>query len=368
MQVFRWRGDVCALLWSAAFAAWCLLWPMAIVATTLSMPGFMTLRGRGGLAEVVEMLVPLPWWATALATGMLAFALMWVLLQLYRRCDRDGDAIMAVRWSLSSRRLNALVLIALAAVPVTMFGSLDDVAAWLGDIDPGLSRFFLQWWWLGLLAIVAVLELSLPFCLLNPHTLSRSRFERWWRPFWPGVLAVVVGIAVGLATQVSGIVYDGDRIVGMGGWRWPLIVVQDIALGAAQLAALALWLNRGTWRTSGAALSRAFRFDVLRRWVALELFWLAMTAVVAVPVLSLTVFDVYLSPQFVEWERSGAVEIPPVLRALILTTDGGILHEGLLAAMSHALGLYGLVSAGRLLVGLGFGRSPAGGSARAAGT
>jgi hypothetical protein len=154
----------------------------------------------------------------------------------------------------------------------------------------------------------------------------------------------------------------------MGGWRWPLTVVVEVALGLVQLAVLGLWLNRGTWRTSGVALARAFRFDVLRRWVALELFWLAMTAVVAVPILCLSVFDVYFAPQLVEWERSGTLgTLPPALRAFIATTDGGML-ESLLVAVPYAFGLYGLVSAGRLLVGLGFGRSSAEEASRVQGT
>ena len=328
------------------------------------MPGFMTLRGRGGLVEMVEMLVPLPLWMTALAAGVCAFAVMWGLLLLSRRCDRDGDTIAAVRWSLSSRSLNAVVLVALAVVPVAMMGSVDAVAAWLGDADSGLSRFFLRWWWLILPAIVAVPALLAPFCLINPHTLSRERLEAWWRPFWPGAFAVLIGFAGGIAVQVLAIVSEDGGIVGTGAWRWLLrMASQSVLLSAAQLAALVLWLNRSRWRMAGAALLRGFRRDVLRRWVALELFWSAMAAVVAVPVLGLTAFDVYFAPQFVEWARSGTVGIPPALRALMAITDSGLLHEGIFIAVAYALGVYGFISAGRLLVGLGIGRPVVDGAA-----
>jgi hypothetical protein len=362
------RGDIRALLWSAALATWCVLWPAAIVAATWSMPGFMSLRGRGGLAEVVEMLVPLPFWATALAAAVLAFALIRALLLLCRRCDPDGDAVAAARWSLSSPSLNALVLLALAAVPVAAMGSIEGVAAWLGGVHPALARFFLREWWLLLLAIGLLPALLWPFCLFNAHTLARERLERWWRPLWPGAFAVVVGFAIGIGAPLLHIAFANGAFAGPGRGASPLpILALGVALNAAQLAALSFWLSRSTWRTAGAALARAFHLGVLRRWVALELLWLLAMVAIAVPALSLTVFDIYFAPQFVEWERSGTVAIPPALRALLAVADSGMLHEQFLHAVSYALGLYALVSAGRLLVGLGIGAPAAAGPGRATG-
>jgi hypothetical protein len=188
------RPALRSAVWALGFALWCLLWPAAIVATTWSLPGFMTLRGHDGLAEVVRMLMPLPLplWAMALGVGAIAFAAMWALLLLRRRCDPEGDAIAAVRWSFGSHRLNALVVVAVISVPLAMMGSVDDIAAWIGRFDVALARFFVAWWWLILLLLAAAAMLSMPFFLLNPDTLARERLRRWWRPYWPGVIAVVL--------------------------------------------------------------------------------------------------------------------------------------------------------------------------------
>lgn len=344
--------------WALAFALWCLLWPAAIIATTWSLPGFMTLRGQGGLAEVVRMQVPLPLWATALAIGAFAFAAMWALLLLRRRCDPEGDAIAAVRWSFGSRSLNALIVVALVSVPLAMMGSIDGTAAWIGRFDVGLARFFVAWWWLILLVLVAAAMLAMPFFLLNPDTLARERLRRWWQPYWPGVIAVVLMLLYGLVSVFLSIVYTASpRHPGI--WVWPLDAIGEVALSALQLAVLGVWLNR-TRSSPAAALVRAFRRDAIRRWVSLELFWFALVAVMAVPVLCLNIFQEFFAPQYSVWARAGVIEIPPALQVLMSLADSAILHDGVVAPLSLCLGLYVLVSAGRLLVRLGSGAPPAG--------
>ncbi len=347
--------------WALAFALWCLLWPAAIIATTWSLPGFMTLRGQGGLAEVVRMQVPLPLWATALAIGAFAFAAMWALLLLRRRCDPEGDAIAAVRWSFGSRSLNALIVVALVSVPLAMMGSIDGTAAWIGRFDVGLARFFVAWWWLFLLVLVAAAMLAMPFFLLNPDTLARERLRRWWQPYWPGVIAVVLMLLYGLVSVFLSIVYTASpRHPGI--WVWPLDAIGEVALSALQLAVLGVWLNHDARRSLGTALARAFRRETVRRWVSLELFWFALVAVMAVPVLCLNIFREFFAPQYSVWGRAGVVEIPPALQALMSLADSAILHEGIFAPLSLCLGLYALVSAGRLLVRLGSGAPPAAGA------
>jgi hypothetical protein len=355
----RGRPDVRIALWAFAFALWCLLWPAAIIATTWPMPGFMTLRGQGGLAELMRMLVPLPLWATALGVGVLAFAAMWALLLLRRRCDPDGDAIAAARWSFTSRSFNALVVLALASVALATVGSVDGLAAWIGRFDVGLARFFMAWWWTILVAIVAALALLLPFFLFNPETHVRDRLERWWRPFWPGMVAIVAALAFSVGSLAPAIVWDSDAISRAGGWQWPLTIVEEIVSSVVHLMLLGLWLSRSPARMSGAAVARSLRFDVLRRWVSLELFWLAVTAAAAVPLLSLSAFNIYVAPQFAEWERSGVVAISPAVRMLMASTEAHIPDGGLIIALSCALALYTLISKGRLLVRLGIGTPPA---------
>lgn len=352
--------------WALAFALWCLLWPAAFVATTWSLPGFMTLRGHGGLAEVVRMLMPLPLWATALGLGAIAFAAMWALLLLRRRCDPEGDAIAAVRWSFGSRSLNALIAVALVSVPLAMMGSIDGTAAWIGRFDIGLARFFVAWWWLILLVLAAAAMLSMPFFLLNPDTLARERLQRWWRPYWPGAIAIVLVLSYGLASVLLSLVYTASpRHPGI--WVWPLDAIGEVALSALQLAVLGVWLNR-TRSSPPAALARAFRRETILRWVSLELFWFALVAVMAVPVLCLSIFREFFAPQYSVWARAGVVEIPPALQVLMSLADNAILHEGIVAPVSFCLGLYALVSAGRLLVRLGIGTPPAGGARAPAAT
>jgi hypothetical protein len=142
-------------------------------------------------------------------------------------------------------------------------------------------------------------------------------------------------------------------------WGWPLDAIGEIVLSALQLAVLGVWLNRDVRRNFGTALARAFRRETIRRWVSLELFWFALVAVMAVPVLCLSVFALYIAPQYSDWGRAGVVEIPPALQALMSLADSAILHEGIVAPLSLCLGLYALISAGRLLVRLGSGAPPA---------
>ncbi len=360
------RSTLRPVAWALGFALWCLLWPAAIVATTWSLPGVITLRGHHGLAEDVRMLVPLPLGVTALAIGVLAFAAMWALSLLRRRCDPEGDAIAALRWSFGSRSLNILVALAMASVPLAMMGSSDGAAAWLGRFVPELPGLLRMWWWFVPVAAAVVAMLSMPFFLLNPDTLARERLQRWWRPCWPGAIAVLLMLLYGFASFFQSIAYNvSPRHPGI--WVLPLNAIGEIALSALQLAVLGVWLNRP--RSSlGAALARAFRRHAIRRWVSLELFWFALVAVMAVPVLSLRVFALYFAPQYSEWGRTGVVEIPPALQALMSFTDVAILQEGIVVPLSLCLGLYALISAGRLLVRLESGAPPAGSAGAAAAT
>lgn len=318
----------------------------------------MTLKGQGGLAELVEAFVPLPLWMTVLAVATLAFALMWSLLRLRRWLDPDGVSGASVRWALSSRSLNGVVVSGMAIVFLLRYGW-DSLIAWLGGVDPGFARFVVSWWWLILLLVIAVLGLLAPLYLFNPQTLARDRLSHWWRPFWPGLIAILAAASLwyGLPFLMQWL----QRLLpGLDAspWRWLSEAADFLLASAAELVAVVCLLCRGRWPDIRASIARLFRFDALRRYVALELLWSALFLAVLVVAMTLTVFNVYIVPQYVEWERTGLVTTPAVLAALIPPANWLRVNQEAFIAMFFLLDTYMFLSLGRLLVRIGAGAPP----------
>lgn len=345
------RPDIREALWSLAFALWSVAWPAAIVLAGGSTPGFLSLRGDAGLREVVEAGLPLSYNLALFAWGLLAFAAMWALLLLRRRLDPDGESRAAIRWALSSRSLNLTVIaLALAAFVLTWAGESDSVVAWLGRISPGIARFLVAWWWLILLTTAAILSPIVLLCLLNPRTLARDRLERWWRPFWPGLIALVIVVVCWLTMRILlRVALDAAATSVPGVWLVALHVLEYLLLIVCDLAAFACWLSQGRMADAKALGACFFRWSTLRVYLGFDLLFAVLLLTLSVPVIWLSIFTIYIGPQYEEWQRVGVVDMP---MAYALLMDWGRSTDASMPGFLSALGLMDLLFAcalGRLL-------------------
>lgn len=319
MQTRALRPEFREALWSLAFALWSVAWPAGMVLAGGSTPGFMSQSGDAGLREVVEAFVPLSYGAALFAWGVLAFAVMWALLRLWRCLDPDRQSVAAVRWALSSRSLNlTLFALALAAFLLIWAGQSDSAVAWLGRISPRLVRFLVSWWWLILMIAVAVFSPLALLCLLNPRTLARDRLERWWRPFWPGIAGLAVAVACWQAIPtLTTIAIDAlPESIPMA-WLVPLHALDYLLLVACDLIALAWWFSRGRLPDAKMLGAHFFRGNTLRAYLGFELLTVAFFLVLIFPVMLLYFFAIYIGPQYDEWQTSGVVDMPAAYGWLI---------------------------------------------------
>ena len=341
------RPDIREALWSLAFALWFVAWPAAIVLVGGSTPGFLSLRGDAGLREVVEAGLPLSYNLALFAWGVLAFAAMWALLLLRRRLDPDGESRAAIRWALSSRSLNLTVIaLALAAFVLTWAGESDSVVAWLGRISPGIARFLVAWWWLILMIAFSILAPLALLCLLHPRTLARDRLERWWRPFWPGLIALLIAVLCWLAMRMMlGVALDAAATSVAGAWLVPLHVLEYLLLIVCDLAAFAWWFSRGRMADAKALGACFFRWSTLRVYLGFDLLFAVLLLTLCVPVIWLSIFTIYIGPQYEEWQRVGVVDMP---MAYALLMDWGRSTDAAKPGFLSALGLMDLLFAGAL--------------------
>lgn len=313
------RPDIREALWALAFALWSVAWPAGIVLAGGSTPGFLSLRGDTGLREVVEARVPLSYGTALFTWGVLAFTVMWALLRLWRWLDPDRQSVVAVRWALSSRSLNlTLFALALAAFLLIWAGQSDSAVAWLGRISPGLVRFLVAWWWLILLIASAILSPLVLLCLLNPWTLARDRLERWWRPFWPGLTALVIAAVCWLGVRMLlAIALEAIPASVPDPWLVVWHALEYVILTVSDLAAFALWFSRGRMGDAKALGACFFRWSSLRLYLGFDLLFATFWLVSAFPVLLLYAFAIYIGPQYVSWQASGIVDMPAAYAWLI---------------------------------------------------
>ena len=306
------RPEIRDAAWAFAFALWCVAWPAGIVIAGGAMPGFFSMRGDGGLQEIVTAFVPLPYGMALFAWGAVAFAVMWMLLRLRRWLDPEGQAVMSIRWALSSRSLNlSLAMLTLSAVLLMALGDRGVLVPWLMSIDIALGRFLVAWWWLMLLIAYAILSPLAMLCMLNPDTLARDRFERWWRPFWPGIVAVLVAVVawmlVPMVIEYAWKLLPASILSAM--WI-PSQVVDYLVVLACDLLAFAWWFSRKRGSSVRSLVMRLFQWPSLRLYLGFDLLFGAWLFVAAVPVLLLAMFAIYVGPQYAHWQENGILEIP----------------------------------------------------------
>lgn len=309
MPLWR-RSETRDAAWALAFALWCAAWPAGIVLAGGTTPGFFSLRGGDGLREIVTLFLPLSYGTALFAWGVVAFAAMWALLRLRRWLDPAGQSLGAIRWALSSRSLNlTLAMMALLVVLLIQLGEAGVLVSWLMSIDIALGRFLVQWWWLIAMIALAILSPLAFLCLLNPDTLARDRFERWWLPFWPGIAAVFIAV---LCWQLIPLLTEHAwRFLPESVALWiPLQCLDYLIILACDLAAFSWWFSRNLASNARGLGARLFRWRTLRLYLGFDLLCGAWVLVVAVPVLLLAVFTTFFGPQYESWQSDGILEMP----------------------------------------------------------
>jgi hypothetical protein len=101
MLIHSRRRELRDAFWALLFALWCMAWPAGFVSVAGKTPGFISLRGNAGLREVFEAFIPLSYKMALFAWGVVAFAVMWVVLRLWRWLDPQAQTMAAIRWALS---------------------------------------------------------------------------------------------------------------------------------------------------------------------------------------------------------------------------------------------------------------------------
>lgn len=306
------RPEIRDVAWALAFALWCVAWPMGIVLAGGSTPGFFSLRGSAGLRELVEAVVPLSYGMSLFALGVVAFAIMWAALRLRRWLDPEAKALASIRWALSSRSLNlTLAALTLLTVSLLVAGDAGMLVSWLMSIDIALGRFLVAWWWLILLIVYAVLSPLAMLCLFNPDTLARDRFERWWRPFWPGIVAMLIAVASWMLVPVL-MEHVWELLpASVSAAMWiPAPVVDYPVVLACDLAAFAWWFSRRRASNARALAARLFRWPALRLYLGFDLLCGLWVLVAAVPVLLLAVFASDVGPPYESWQQDGILAMP----------------------------------------------------------
>jgi hypothetical protein len=318
MPLWR-RSEARDAAWALAFALWCVTWPAGIVLAGGTTPGFFSLRGGDGLREMVTVFLPLSYGTALFAWGVAAFAAMWALLRLRRWLDPEGQALDSIRWALSSRSLNlTLAMLMLSTVLLIMLGEAGVLVPWLMSIDIALGRFLVAWWWMILLVAFAILSPLIPLCLLNPDTLARDRLERWWRPFWPGFVAVLIAVTCWMLVPAlmehvwKYLPASVSVAVGI-----PAQVLDYLVVLACDLIAFSWWFSRKRATSAKVLGAQLFHWRTLRLYLGFDLLCVAWMLVVAVPVLLLAAFATHLGPQYESWQSDGILEMP-VAYALLM--------------------------------------------------
>ena len=327
-------------LWSAAFALWVVVWPGVLLHSIWSTPQF--------VADMVEKVLGLTYAALLLRIGLIAFVSMWLLLWLRDRLDVGGTAREARRWSLSSPSLNAVAMILCLALSIGVLLLAEAFMRAGKGPATSLDAFWLSWWWVAVMVCVPFL-LLVPFCVVNPDTLRRERLQQWWRPSWPGALAVILAPFLWFALPTL-----ADAAL-----SWLPDSLPAEVLGAALswvfetvtgLIALALWLNRSRVGAARAAIRRMATPDFLRSYLALCLGWGAVMLYLVIPLLVLYVFAIYIAPEYDPRQGSVFVDPAPIRFVRALSQSGGL---DALQWPLIALQLFLALSTGRLLIRLG---------------
>ncbi len=332
---------------SLLMAGWCVGSVWGLLELTRPLPGVLTFEGTRGAYELLEMATGLST-AAALSSAFAVLCVAFVLGGLlFRWLDREGEVRSAIRWSFSSRSLNAWAFVLTGAALLLMLWP------WSEAPQAASGRTFA----LPLTLACLVVFVLLPFALLHPDRLQAPQPSRWWRPAWPGFVAVTAGVALVLLLPLFDAVIVGvlerlDRPTAALVTRILTTVVESLAM----LVAVAVWLGRGDEFVIGQGLRRAFRIASLKAWFAYPLAWWWLVLPVVAPILGCAVLVFYVIPQYESWAELHRTALPPALQYIGMLgrraqANGSL---SLLLVSVAMLGPY-LLGVGRLLVRYGVG-------------
>lgn len=290
MKSREWQWPLLALL----IASWCTGWLWLLLALTRPLPGIISMKPGMGALELLELPIGLPY-PKMLAAIFLACLLPPLLLGMLRGCwDKRGRALEAMFWPFRSRNFwvpcLSWILAGIALLTPTKDRDQVDIVIMLAS----------------LLALVA-----LPFFCLNPSTLDAPSPSRWWRPSWPGWLALLSCAAICGVCQVLSFVLG--EIIRIGSSVWVAIglsLLDELISASALVLAIALWLNRGRWRHAQGDLRRASQRGFIGEYVWQSLFVALVASAAVVPLLVIVVEGVFVLPQYDQWLKDSAVEAP----------------------------------------------------------
>jgi hypothetical protein len=234
-----------------------------------------------------------------------------------------------MRWTFSSRSFNlTIVLAGLAITGLCLAGMSWESLLRSLAVFPDAGRFFVQWWFPILLTGSVAIHIPAIFFLFNPDTLARDRLTKWWRPFWPGLPALVAVVVGWLLVPAVMAQAEAPMFFVIPAADWMPAGAIDIIGYAVELLCdllvFAFLFSRRTVTGLRDALRRLFRWPTVRAHVGLDVLLLGGMLVIAAPLLSITVFDAYVLPSFDAWRHDGATGVPFWLAAL---ADGlGALH------------------------------------------
>ena len=188
---------------------------------------------------------------------------------------------------------------------------------------------------------------TLPFVCLNPSTLDAPSPSRWWRPSWPGWLALLSCAAIWLTCQIVSFALGEIIHIGPGTWvAIGLSLIDEVMSVSAVALTIAIWLNRGRWRHAQGDLRRAAQRGFIGEFAWQSLFVALVAFATAVPFLVIVVEGVFVLPQYEQWLRDSAVEAPWWFRPLA-DTYRRIVTLGFVLAVPF--GLYFGLAQGRLM-------------------
>jgi len=249
--------------------------------------------GMGAL-ELLELPSGLPY-PKVLAAIFLACMLPPLLLGMLRGWwDRQGRAFEAIFWPFRSVVfwLPCLLWILGGIALLVLVRNRDyvDLAVML----------------VSLLALVA-----LPFFCLNPSTLDAPCPSRWWRPAWPGWLAMLSCMAIWAVCQIMSFVIGELTGIGLGAWvAIGLSLFDELMAASAFVLGGAIWLNRGRWPHARSDLRRAAQYGFIGEYAWQSLFVALVAFAAAVPLLVIVAEGVFVLPQYDQWLKDSAVEAP----------------------------------------------------------